>query len=79
MVAIEIDLSNEFSYDGLIKRLENEKPKIKVLINNAGYEKSGNFADMRQEDILSMISVNIKRMTFMAVFADNTDITGTVG
>ena len=51
VVAIEVDLSNESSYDGLIKRLENEKPKVKVLINNAGYEKSGKFVDMRQEDI----------------------------
>ena len=65
VVAIEIDLSNESSYDGLIKRLKNEKPKVKVLINNAGYEKSGNFADMRQEDILNMISVNIKGMTLI--------------
>lgn len=65
VVAIEIDLSNESSYDGLIKRLENEKPKVKVLINNAGYEKSGKFADMRQEDILNMISVNTKGMTLI--------------
>lgn len=65
VVAIEVDLSNESSYDGLIKRLENEKPKIKVLINNAGYEKSGKFVDMGQEDILNMISVNIKGMTLI--------------
>ena len=65
VVAIEIDLSKESSYDGLIKRLENEKPKVKVPINNAGYEKSGKFTDMRQEDILNMISVNIKGMTLI--------------
>ena len=65
VVAIEIDLSKESSYDGLIKRLENEKPKVNVLINNAGYEKSGKFTDMRQEDILNMISVNIKGMTLI--------------
>ena len=65
VVAIEVDLSNESSYDGRIKRLENEKPKVKVLINNAGYEKSGKFVDMRQEDILNMICVNIKGMTLI--------------
>lgn len=65
VVAIEVDLSNESSYNGLIKRLENEKPTVKVLINNAGYEKSGKFVDMRQEDILNMISVNIKGMTLI--------------
>lgn len=36
-----------------------------MLINNAGYEKSGKFADMGQEDILSMISVNIRGMTLL--------------
>ena len=40
-------------------------PKVKVLINNAGYEKSGKFVDMGQEDILNMISVNIKVMTMI--------------
>ena len=65
VVAIEVDLSAEASYVGLIKRLENEKPQVRVLINNAGYEKSGKFADMRQEDILNMISVNIKGMTLI--------------
>lgn len=65
VVAIEVDLSDEASYDGLIKRLEEEKPQVRVLINNAGYEKSGKFADMRQADILNMISVNIKGMTLI--------------
>ena len=36
-----------------------------MLINNAGYEKSGKFVDMGQEDILNMISVNIKGMTMI--------------
>ena len=36
-----------------------------MLINNAGYEKSGKFVDMGQEDILNMISVNIKVMTMI--------------
>ena len=31
VVAIEIDLSHESSYDGLIKKLENEKPKISIM------------------------------------------------
>ena len=65
VIAIEMDLSDENSYNELIKRLKNEKPHVKVLINNAGYEKSGKFLDMKQEDILNMISVNIKGMTLI--------------
>lgn len=65
VITIEVDLSDENSYNELIKRLKNEKPHVKVLINNAGYEKSGKFLDMKQEDILNMISVNIKGMTLI--------------
>lgn len=54
VVVIEMDLSNESSYDGLVKKLENEKSKVKVLVNNAGYEKSGKFVDMRKEDMDSI-------------------------
>ena len=65
VIPIEVDLSDENSYNELIKRLKNEKPHVKVLINNAEYEKSGKFLDMKQEDILNMISVNIKGMTLI--------------
>ena len=47
------------------ERLEKDKPHVKVLINNAGYVKSGMFSDMRLEDVLSMISVNVKGMTMI--------------
>ena len=49
VIAIEVDLSDENSYSELIKKLKNEKPHVRVLINNAGYEKSGKFLDMKQE------------------------------
>ena len=65
VITIEVDLSVEDSYNGLLKRLKDEKPQVRVLINNAGYEKSGKFADMKQEDILNMISVNVKGMTLI--------------
>ena len=65
IVPIEADLGDEKSYDKISERLEKNKPHVKVLINNAGYVKSGMFSDMRQEDILSMISVNVKGMTMI--------------
>lgn len=65
IVPIEADFGDEKSYDKLSERLEKDKPHVKVLINNAGYVKSGMFSDMRQEDILSMISVNVKGMTMI--------------
>lgn len=65
IVPIEADLGDEKSFDKISERLEKDKPHVKVLINNAGYVKSGMFSDMRQEDILSMIAVNVKGMTMI--------------
>ena len=65
IVPIEADLGDEKSYDKISERLEKDKPHVKVLINNAGYVKSGMFSDMDLEDILSMISVNVKGMTMV--------------
>lgn len=65
IIAIKADLSDESSYIALNEKLNNEKPSVKVLINNAGYEKSGSFVDMEQKDILNMISVNMKGMTMI--------------
>ena len=65
VIAIQVDLGDEASYAELTERLESEKPQIKVLINNAGYAKSGKFAEMSREDILNIISVNIKGMTLV--------------
>lgn len=65
IVCIEADLTSEQSYKDIENRLENDKPIVKVLINNAGYEKSGYFADMNNSDLQNMINVNIKGMTII--------------
>jgi uncharacterized protein len=65
IVSIEADLSDEKAYVKIADKLKKEQPLIKVLINNAGYEKSGAFSSMQEKDILSMIAVNIKGMTMM--------------
>ena len=65
IVPIEADHSDENAYVKIADKLKTEQPLIKVLINNAGYERSGAFSSMQEKDILSMISVNIKGMTMM--------------
>lgn len=65
IVAIAADLSDETSYRAIAERLERDKPQVKVLINNAGYAKSGRFAQMEWADILNVISVNVKGMTMI--------------
>lgn len=63
--AITFDLSVDEEYVKLGKLLSDVKPKISILINNAGYEHSGIFKDMSTSDIQNMISVNIKGLTMV--------------
>lgn len=63
--AIPLDLSADQEYGRLETLLSDVKPQISILINNAGYERSGSFRDMSATDIQNMISVNIKGLTMV--------------
>lgn len=65
IVPVTADLSDEKSYAMIAEKLKKTQANIKVLINNAGYERSGAFSSMQDGDILNMISVNIKGMTMV--------------
>ena len=60
-----LDLGKNEAYGELEAILYNEKPAIRILINNAGYEKSGIFAEMEETDIQTMLSVNVKGLTMV--------------
>lgn len=63
--AITLDLGADEEYSKLETLLSDEKPQISILVNNAGYECSGNFRDMSASDIQNMISVNVKGLTMV--------------
>lgn len=63
--SITLDLAENGSYDELKLMLENDNPNIKILINNAGFERTGSFATTASNDILSMIDLNIKGFTMI--------------
>ncbi|MBT1179127.1 SDR family NAD(P)-dependent oxidoreductase [Bifidobacterium vespertilionis] len=72
--ALAFDLSAASSYDELSSMLAEEQPVVRVLINNAGFEREGLLRDMTPKDILAMIDLNIMGMTmvnrvFSAVYA----------
>ena len=67
VVSIEADLSDEQAYLRIADKLKTGQPFIKILINNAGYERSGDLTSMQEKNILSMLSVNIKGMTMKAL------------
>lgn len=62
---VALDLAQNGSYDVLEQLLEQEKPNIKLLINNAGFERPGKFSTMKKSDILSMIDLNVKGFTMV--------------
>ena len=62
---IPLDLGSDEAYQELESVLHSEKPDIRVLINNAGYEKSGIFVEMEEADIQKMLSVNVKGLTMV--------------
>lgn len=62
---IALDLSKDESYYELENLLINENPVIEVLINNAGYEKTGILKTMDKNYVLSMINLNVKGFTMI--------------
>lgn len=62
IICVKADLTSEQSYEEIANLLEKDNPNISILINNAGYEKSGLFVEMNLSDIQNMINVNMKGM-----------------
>lgn len=58
--AISLDLSDENSYESYKKLLEEEKPKISLLVNCSGYGKFESVEKVGYEANLNMIDLNVK-------------------
>jgi len=63
---LPLDLSDTDSFKKLEAVLKEQKPDIRVLINNAGFDKAGLFREMNHEDILSLISLNVMGTTMIS-------------
>ncbi|KAB8293607.1 SDR family NAD(P)-dependent oxidoreductase [Bifidobacterium avesanii] len=63
---IPLDLTGPDAYGTLTGMLEDERPNIRVLINNAGYEREGVLRDMSPADIRAMIDLNVTAMTMVS-------------
>ncbi|MBO5241202.1 MAG: SDR family NAD(P)-dependent oxidoreductase [Lachnospiraceae bacterium] len=60
-----MDLTDDPSYAELIYALETEKPQVRVMVNCAGYGKTGPFQEIGMEDTLGMIDLNCRALTKM--------------
>lgn len=65
IIPIEADLADDAGYRRIKELLAERNPDIRVLINNAGYEKSGQFSEMAEDAIINMINVDIKGITMI--------------
>lgn len=62
---IALDLSLNESYTELESLLKEVKPNIEILVNNAGFERTGSLKTMSSKDILSTIDLNVKGSTMI--------------
>ncbi len=68
---LSMDLTNESSIDRLNSILEQEKPNIKYLINNAGFGLFGDFLTIDKSKQASMIDINVRALTQISSIAIN--------
>lgn len=60
-----VDVSNKLMMKQFEECLEIENPNVKILVNCAGYGKTGTFEQVSKEDTLGMIDVNCIGLTSM--------------
>ncbi len=62
---IPLDLTKEDSIDDIVKRVNDEKVFIKVLVNSAGFGKYGKVNCMDEQIISDMIKLNCTALTLL--------------
>ncbi|GKX28932.1 short-chain dehydrogenase [Vallitalea longa] len=62
---LDLDLADEKCLQKYKNILQQEKPNVKLLINNAGLGKVGCFDKIALDDNMNMIDVNIKALTYI--------------
>ena len=63
---VPLDLSDTRSMERFEDLLQEQQPDIRVLINNAGYDKSGLFREMKLTDIYSLMNLNVMGTTMIS-------------
>ncbi|MWV62590.1 SDR family NAD(P)-dependent oxidoreductase [Helicobacter saguini] len=65
-VYFSLDLGQDSSFITLQNALNNGKPNVRILINNAGFERDGAFINMQNSDIITLLDLNIKGATLLS-------------
>jgi short-subunit dehydrogenase len=64
---ISLDMSNRASFDALEAMLRSEPLRIAYLVNNAGFAKFGDYADVGVEESLNMIDLNVSAVVALCI------------
>jgi len=62
-VVIRADLTTEEGLGVASDRLDQERPELRVLVNNAGFAMSGRFDELDEARQLQMIDLNVRALT----------------
>ena len=63
LYSLALDLTKGEDVAALHKELELKKPQVFIAVNCAGFAKFGSYEDVRAEDELAMIDLNIRALT----------------
>lgn len=62
---LPLDLCKKQDLDELVRILETEQPKVRILVNCAGVGYAGEFLQLSRSEIANMVSLNIRVLTEM--------------
>ena len=66
---VKCDLTKADDIESVRVLIENERPDIKILINNAGMGKMGSYSDFSADDITRTIDINCKAVCLLCGYA----------
>lgn len=69
VVPIPLDLTNPDSFSELKMLLNEKKPDIRILVNAAGFGKTGGYDDISEQDTNGMIELNCRALVNMTLLA----------
>lgn len=67
-IGMDLDLTKEESFNIITKKLEEEKPNVKFLVNCSGFGKFGRYDEIDVKDSANMVDLNCKALLQMTEY-----------
>ena len=66
IVPVSFDITDSDAVENYVKQLKNQNANVKLLINNAGFGRLGNFDSLSTADNAGMVRLNCEALTVMS-------------